>query len=931
MKHRPLNQLCGLLASTAVALVLIGCNGSSGANGQNGIAGLNGTNGTNGTNGIVTINAAKLSASDWSSLSLTGAIKSVTVSGQPVVTFSITNSAGVAITGLAQKNATGNYPNFGFSMAKLVPGANGSPSRWVNYFVVQTPAAGQVAVPGFDDPENSGVMIDNNDGTYTYTFALDVTKAKSYADAATYTGANVESDLDDLTFVPTLTHRLIITAGGNQFGSTTPIGSGANLYYDFIPSTGMPVAATDTDRVIVDTGSCNNCHTKLSMHADFFPAITDTHLCVVCHTDQLKYASGESLPTSGTTLVANGYYGSTQKLYGMALANFPNMVHKLHMGENLYYQGYNQFLLYNTVTYPQHIANCQMCHTGVAVPENSDVTPLGGNWNSVPSRLACGACHDADNFITGANHAGGAQADDSKCVSCHSAAAIQVYHTPAAAPDLTNGGLTVAQGGVASNTHTNASYVAADLNNLPAGAHWFKWNIKSVSVNASRQPVWVFQFLQDGVTPVVFNTWTAAQTPAAEMMTGYAGSPNLYMAFAVPQDGLPKPADWNSSVSVNLRKLWRGGAAAGSTFTGPDTNGFYTATLAGVTVPANATMITGGIGYFYGVVAAGTTGDGATDSLQLTQTNLPAFPFNVAVIGGTSQAAPFQGGLCVPNPNQYMAVGGSANVSPRRSIVTTAKCNACHLNLGVFTSSVFHDGQRNDSPTCTFCHNVNGVDSGWGYNIKEVVHSIHSGSKRTTPYTWQTSHEYWNVTYPAILNNCEACHVPGSYDFSNSTNAAALPKLLWTTIASGTFTATATPPALVTPSAYDSTKTYVSPFVTPGVNYGQGLQINSTTAVKSSGITWMGVAATIPVGGTLEPEPTTLVNSPIASACYACHDSATDRAHIVGNGGYLNVARSTVTTSVAGVNTVPIVNNEQCLICHGSGGIVDIKAVHMNF
>ena len=93
----------------------------------------------------------------------------------------------------------------------------------------------------------------------------------------------------------------------------------------------------------------------------------------------------------------------------------------------------------------------------------------------------------------------------------------------------------------------------------------------------------------------------------------------------------------------------------------------------------------------------------------------------------------------------------------------------------------------------------------------------------------------------------------------------------------------------------------------------------------------MGVAATIPVGGTLEPEPTTLVNSPIASACYACHDSATDRAHIVGNGGYLNVARSTVTTSVAGVNTVPIVNNEQCLICHGSGGIVDIKAVHMNF
>jgi hypothetical protein len=27
------------------------------------------------------------------------------------------------------------------------------------------------------------------------------------------------------------------------------------------------------------------------------------------------------------------------------------------------------------------------------------------------------------------------------------------------------------------------------------------------------------------------------------------------------------------------------------------------------------------------------------------------------------------------------------------------------------------------------------------------------------------------VEYPAILNNCEACHVAGSYDFSVSTNA----------------------------------------------------------------------------------------------------------------------------------------------------------------
>ena len=81
----------------------------------------------------------------------------------------------------------------------------------------------------------------------------------------------------------------------------------------------------------------------------------------------------------------------------------------------------------------------------------------------------------------------------------------------------------------------------------------------------------------------------------------------------------------------------------------------------------------------------------------------------------------------------------------------------------------------------------------------------------------------------------------------------------------------------------------------------------------------------------MEADGGTLVNSPITSACYACHDTVTARAHMVGNGGSLNVARSTVTTSVAGVNTVPIVQNEQCLICHGNGKVADIRAMHMTW
>ena len=59
MKHRPLKQLCGLIATAAIALALVGCNGKDGqigANGTNGTNGVNGVNGTNGVNGVNGVN-----------------------------------------------------------------------------------------------------------------------------------------------------------------------------------------------------------------------------------------------------------------------------------------------------------------------------------------------------------------------------------------------------------------------------------------------------------------------------------------------------------------------------------------------------------------------------------------------------------------------------------------------------------------------------------------------------------------------------------------------------------------------------------------------------------------------------------------------------------------------------------------------------------
>ena len=61
----------------------------------------------------------------------------------------------------------------------------------------------------------------------------------------------------------------------------------------------------------------------------------------------------------------------------------------------------------------------------------------------------------------------------------------------------------------------------------------------------------------------------------------------------------------------------------------------------------------------------------------------------------------------------------------------------------------------------------------------------------------------------------------------------------------------------------------------------------------------------------------TLVNSPIATACFACHDTTQAMAHMRTNGGSIYAPRSTALGTV-----------ETCMICHDSGRIADIKVMH---
>ncbi|HXD41448.1 MAG TPA: OmcA/MtrC family decaheme c-type cytochrome [Ramlibacter sp.] len=851
----------------------------------------------------------------------------MTIASPPVVTFKVADQNGTAIVGLGQttKSATATVPtvqNLAFSLAKLVPGAPGlvagqsGPSKWVSYIVTTVPTTTAAATGTRPSTDSNGTLVDNGDGTYKYTFFRDITQVKAQVAAMTFTGANKAADLGDLTYDPNAVHRLALQISGNVRGTGTntpdgvqvvpavPLAQPNNAIFDFIPATGKAVAVTDPgQRLVVDKLSCNECHGKLggipgTESASFHGGSRyDPRFCVVCHTDQRKFgqtnvvSTNNVFPAGSQTMVADG----------VTVGDFPVLIHRVHKGDLLVKQGYNfAGVLLNETKFPQDIRNCSKCHDGTA----PKVAPQATNFKNVPSRLACGACHDGINFATGGGvtnaafnqsvingttaaatgHVGGIQTDDSRCSLCHDATSIEkVYHVAVTPPNPANS-LAVTGG----NNNTNAAWIASRDSNLPAGAIKVSYNISSVSRDAAKHPVIVFQMLQNGVA-VPFNTFGAK----TEMWDNFMGSPSAYFVFAVPQDNVAAPADFNASVSGYLRSIWNGtatGAAAG-TLTGP-VNGFYTVTLTGVTIPDNAVMLTGGIGYTYGLLT----------TMPLTQTNLVdnsladvnrkgRFATAAATATNLTAGMPNRtGGLIViAEDTQKVATGYTG----RRPIVEDKRCNACHEELGAFTLESFHAGQRNDGTTCSWCHNPNKTSSGWAADSTSFIHAIHAADKREKPFTWHassTTESFANIGYPGILNRCETCHLPGTYDFSLSTSAAAADSRLYRYVASSTpVTATATAVALFS----------ASPYITVGTNYGAGFSFSGAT------------------GATVQAADTNLVTSPTATVCFACHDASEAVAHMRANGGSIYAPRATA-----------LATQEQCLVCHASGKIADIKAVH---
>ncbi|OGW34723.1 MAG: hypothetical protein A2010_11965 [Nitrospirae bacterium GWD2_57_9] len=571
---------------------------------------------------------------------------------------------------------------------------------------------------------------------------------------------------------------------------------------------------------------------------DFVPAggavsatrkIATTSSCLDCHQGNFGLHGGSRVEVEYCVTCHNP--GTTDPESGNTV-DMATMIHKIHAGEHLpsvkgadgihgtaddgsyAIYGYNVTKHdYSEVRYPQSLRNCTKCH------KSSTTTPNGNNWKTNPTRAACGGCHDDLIVSAGTlSHVGGVYTNDLGCSSvlCHGSTAPYAVD----------------------KVHTT---VLSTPNNpgTPAGVAAFEYIISSVTVT-NGQPEFKFQIKKDG-SLVTFNTDTTGA-----MLTGFTSGPSLYVAFARPQDG-KEPVDFNnnmsSALSVSLVSLWTG---SNGVFSGP-VSGTYTAliTVPTMSVQSDAKMVTGAmIGSFSqtGVTEATLDQDVNRDGDKLDAYN------NVALA----------------------AVKTATGYTARRTIVDNAKCNACHEQLG--TEPYFHSGARNNAQLCEFCHTPNRNSSGWSAKTKDFVHRLHAAGVRTVDDVWHDM-DYYLVAYPGNLQNCEACHVEGSYDFSGSAYTASLiDNLPLSTAASGTI-ATGT--------------TAASPYITFDQFYGAG------------------------------GASTNLVNSPISSACFGCHDRNAAVAHMNDNGGSIYEVRSDALNKV-----------EQCLICHGPGRSAAIGAAH---
>ncbi|MDP2350339.1 MAG: OmcA/MtrC family decaheme c-type cytochrome, partial [Chloroflexota bacterium] len=658
------------------------------------------------------------------------------------VYFSVEDAAGLPVVGLT---------DFEFTIAKLiVPTGAGNYPRWQSYINrSRIQGAGARVLRAAGERATATTLFRVTEiapGDYAYTFGTDLDAVGDFVYygsgtepvSATALGVGASGVLNsaaatavlatlDVEYNPAAVHRVGIA-------SRNP-GTRYNAVKDFVPAT-LPALLAQPRNQVVTTESCGGCHGKSDDRRDLhFPNLHgntrfDTDLCVTCHNPS-TFDSLASTDTAWAPLTLN------------------RMVHSLHASVPGYSASGRD---YSHVTYPQSPRNCLTCHDNQRVDQPAERTVADAEaFKNRPTRASCNTCHSVD-F---AAHFGN-QTTDTTCAGCHTGAGapapIDVRH--------------------ASNESTPNNPLQ------PAGFAHFETQIDSVTIDANRRPIVKFRLLANG-QPLTF----------ASLPAGYnLGNLRFYATWSAPQplpasakDGpaFATPADFNNLGTTAGRVWWNGFTSLNvrsydqpmslgtvlallATFTGPDANGFYT-TAAGI----SATPF--------------------------------AYPANAQMMAIGLEGRPTINSIAVFTKSNIAGVGIGQN-TPRRVVVDTESCNGCHESL------VFHGGGRADNADwCVACHNpensssniffgeINGVvHRQLPMNLKDLVHGLHAGKPlageaiRRVPFAFirgnqaggsgQGVYDFSHIGFPGRLNDCQACHNPGTHSLPIT------PDALWSVV-----------------------------------------------------------------------------------------------------------------------------------------------------
>jgi len=709
-----------------------------------GIAGC--SNGDDGAPGAPGPGVAPLDSATELSITVTG----VSINSAPVVNFRATNQDGVAVAGLT-------LDDLRFTIAKLTPGSNGAPSSWQNYINTSSSSLDPGYVRG--NRENNGTLVDNKDGTYTYTFSTDITNPAQTCPPADTPCVDADGNPINTSYNASLTHRVAIQTRGER--------PQANGVYTFIPGSG----AVTSSREIVKTETCNVCHNKIEAH----DARIDTQYCVMCH-------------NPGST--AKGQVGAE---VGPTPIDFKVMIHKIHRGEGLpsveaggdygIFGFSGSLASFKDVVFPQDINNCTKCHDGTDGASN--FTAQGDNWKTQPSKAACSSCHDDLYFGTDpvkpyqtVSHIAQAAAQvppvvvvpdptDDMCIACHGK--NEIADVAAKHPVPVNVAVTKFQ------------YNLLEICGTPVGS----------SPNCAAESTPTVRF--------------SVSDPTGATTHGHG---NLY-DVAGPTNADRDP-EFGASASLNILTGWMSGKSWG-TVDGID----YTNNGGAGNRPAVANSLS--------ALTNAVPHPDADGTYVITLAALPAAARSgvIAIEGhprGESVVGSGTFNINVPVKGEVVnfGIGGSPAVTRRVAVDVETKCDKCHSRLALHGANRAENAQL-----CVLCHNPRNTDvrnrpkDGDGLpvataldgkfeesiDLKRLIHGIHAARRDdpSTPgvieghgfrekglgiqgRTTTSFDDFGHIRFPGILNDCTTCHNTGTYELTGKWAAPLQNGILATTM-----------------------------------------------------------------------------------------------------------------------------------------------------